>query len=273
RAAMPIISLSAARMAPERIEEELFGVDDAVGSRPGMLELAHGGTLFLDEVADMPLPTQAKILRVLTDQRFTRIGGQQMVEVDVRVVSATSRNLTEEIAAGRFREDLFYRLNVVPVHIPELARRRDDIAALASQFAARFARERCALPPQFTASALASLQSYDWPGNVRQLRNIIERTLILAPTDRLGEIDIDMLPRELFQTDGDSPAVVADSPAMMGVPLREAREEFEREYLRVQIRRFAGNISRTASFVGMERSALHRKMKSLGLMDERSTAE
>jgi two-component system nitrogen regulation response regulator NtrX len=233
-----------------------------------LLERAHGGTLFLDEIADMPMTTQAKILRVLTEQAFNRVGGQRIVKVDVRVVSATSRNLAEEIAAGRFREDLYYRLNVVPVHIPALNERREDIPALIDHFVARFASERRVPTPQVTEDAVGVLQAFDWPGNVRQLRNIVERTIILAPGDRIGRIELDMLPAEILSDQVRmSPGEAARS--IMGTPLREARENFEREYLRVQIRRFSGNISRTASFIGMERSALHRKLKTLGLVDPR----
>jgi two-component system, NtrC family, nitrogen regulation response regulator NtrX len=270
RADSPFIVVSAARMTPERVEEELFGIEDGQELvRPGLLEQAHGGTLFLDEIADMPLTTQAKILRVLTDQSFTRIGGQRMVKVDVRVVSATSRTLSEEIKAGRFREDLYYRLNVVPVHLPALSERRDDIPALVEHFAARYAAERRVPTPAVSEEAVAALQAYAWPGNVRQLRNVVERTIILAPGDRIGRIDIDMLPPEVMSDQERlNPGNAAKS--IMGTPLREARETFEREYLRVQIRRFSGNISRTATFIGMERSALHRKLKTLGLADPKA---
>ena len=272
RAAAPFIVVSAARMAPERVEEELFGSETEGVARPGLLEQAHGGTLFLDEIADMPLTTQGKILRVLTDQSYTRVGGQRPVKVDVRVLSATSRNLADEIAEGRFREDLFYRLNVVPVRIPPLRERREDIPELVTHFLARFAAERRMSAPTLSDEALAALQAHDWPGNVRQLRNIIERTIILAPSDRVGRIEVDLLPPEVL----DHPASVGVTSAtmtIMGSPLREARESFEREYLRVQIRRFSGNISRTASFIGMERSALHRKLKALGLGDKRDEDE
>lgn len=269
RTEAPFVVVSAARMTPERVEEELFGVEEGGElARPGLLEQAHGGTLFLDEIADMPITTQAKILRVLTDQSFARVGGQRTVKVDVRVVSATSRHLPEEISGGRFREDLYYRLNVVPVHLPPLADRREDIPALVDHFVARYAAERRVPTPEIAADALAALQAYDWPGNVRQLRNIVERTIIMAPGDRIGRIDIDMLPSEVL-SDQPQLASNATTTAMMGAPLREARETFEREYLRVQIRRFSGNISRTASFIGMERSALHRKLKLLGLAEAR----
>ena len=262
----PFVVVSAARMTPERVDEELFGVEESGDLvRPGLLEQAHGGTLFLDEIADMPIATQARILRVLTDQSFSRVGGTRIVKVDVRVVSATGRDLAEEIAAGRFREDLFYRLNVVPVQIPSLTERREDIPALVQHFVAHYASDRRVPTPELAADAMVALQSYDWPGNVRQLRNVIERTIILAPGDRIGRIDLDLLPAEVLGQGGST----GGAGAMMGSPLREARETFEREYLRVQIRRFSGNISRTASFIGMERSALHRKLKLLGITDSR----
>jgi len=260
----PFVVVSAAMMTPERVEEELFGVEENDVSRPGFLEQAHGGTLFLDEIADMPLTTQGKILRVLTDQSYHRVGGQRPIKVDVRVLSATSRDLQQEIAQGRFREDLFYRLNVVPVRLPPLNERREDIPELANQFLARYAAERRIPVPTFSDDAVAALQAHEWPGNVRQLRNIIERTIILAPCERVERIEVDMLPAEVLETRGSSD-LSSQAITIMGSPLREARESFEREYLKVQIRRFSGNISRTASFIGMERSALHRKLKALGI--------
>ena len=264
----PFIVVSAARMTPERVDEELFGVEEAGDLvRPGLFEQAHGGTLFLDEIADMPITTQARILRALTDQSFTRVGGTRVVKVDVRVVSATARDLVCEIAEGRFREDLYYRLNVVPVTIPPLSDRREDIPALVQHFIAHYASERRVPTPEIAPDAMVALQSYDWPGNVRQLRNVVERTIILAPGDRIGRIDLDLLPAEVLGDQGDMGT--AGGTAIMGSPLREARETFEREYLRVQIRRFSGNISRTASFIGMERSALHRKLKLLGITETR----
>lgn len=261
----PFRIISSARMDPETVEAELFGTETSDGTiRPGLLEQAHGGTLFLDEVADMPLTTQGKILRVLTDQSFFRGGGNSQVRVDVRIISGTSQDLLTSISEGRFREDLYYRLNVVPVHIPPLRERRDDIKGLCEHFAARFAADRRIDVPMISADALAALQAYDWPGNVRELRNIIERVMILAPSERLGQIDVDMLPVEVVRG---APEMLPRADAIMATPLKEARENFEREYLRIQIRRFSGNISRTASFIGMERSALHRKLKLLGLTD------
>lgn len=267
RAHAPFVIVASASMEPDTVELELFGSERGDGQvTPGLLERAHGGTLFLDEVADMPLTTQGKILRVLTDQSFNRIGGTRLVHVDVRIVSSTSRNLEEEMTSKRFREDLYYRLNVVPVHLPALSDRRADIAVLARHFLERLAAERRVPSPDISADALAALQACNWPGNVRQLRNVIERVMILAPQARLSCIEIDMLPSEILGTDLESGR---SSAMLMGASLRDAREAFEREYLRVQIRRFAGNVSRTATFIGMERSALHRKLKLLGLADER----
>lgn len=265
RADQAFVTVSSARITPERFENELFG-EEQNGKlvRPGLLEKADGGTLYFDEVADMPENTQARILRVLTEQSFVRVGGSRQIGVDVRVVSSTSRNLEEEIAANRFREDLFYRLAVVPIKIPSLADRREDIPALVMHFFARYAAEQGLDQPHVTSEALASLQTYDWPGNVRQLRNVVERTVILAPRERLAKIEPDMLPAEIS---GSSPESDDGIAPLMGVPLREARESFERQYLRIQIRRFSGNISRTAGFIGMERSALHRKLKLLGMVE------
>lgn len=273
RANAPFVVVSAARMTPERVEEELFGSERSDGTTTsGLLERAHGGTLFLDEIADMPVTTQGKILRVLTDQSFNRVGGQRQVKVDVRVLSATARDLMAEIDSGRFREDFYYRLNVVPVFIPALAERREDIPGLVEHFVARYAAERRVPTPEVTVDAMAALQAYDWPGNVRQLRNIVERTIILASGDRIARIEMDMLPAEVLNDPVAGPAA-GPSHAVMGAPLREAREAFEREYLRIQIRRFSGNISRTAHFIGMERSALHRKLKILGMVEDRDITE
>lgn len=271
RADHPFVIVNSARITPERFEQELFG-EEAEGKlvRPGLLELADGGTLYLDEVADMPLSTQARILRVLTEQSFVRVGGNRQIGVDVRVVSSTARDLGREIAEKRFREDLFYRLNVVPVAVPALAERREDIPMLAEHFFTRYAAEQGIAPPTISAEALAVLQSYDWPGNVRQLRNVVERTVILSPRENFSCVEPDMLPAEVL---GDNGGDRSSFSTLMGAPLREARENFEREYLAVQIRRFSGNISRTATFIGMERSALHRKLKLLGLGDRRHDGE
>jgi two-component system nitrogen regulation response regulator NtrX len=270
RAGQAFICVNSARITPERFEQELFGEElDGSLLRPGLLEAADGGTLYFDEIADMPLSTQARILRVLTDQAFVRVGGTRQIRVDVRVVSSSSRDLEKEIAERRFREDLFYRLNVVPVTVPALRDRREDIPPLIDHFFTRFASEQGVDAPEVGPDAMAALQAYEWPGNVRQLRNVVERTVIMTPRDRLQQIEADMLPPEIFNSRGDGDSHVS---VMMSAPLREARESFEREYLRVQIRRFSGNISRTASFIGMERSALHRKLKLLG-MSERRDAE
>jgi two-component system nitrogen regulation response regulator NtrX len=267
RAGGAFVSVNSARITPERFEQELFG-EETGGKlvRPGLFELADGGTLYLDEVADMPLSTQARILRVLTEQSFVRVGGLRQIRVDVRVVSSSTRNLEKEIAERRFREDLFYRLNVVPVTVPSLAERREDVPALVHHFFTRYANEQGIAPPEIGIEAMTALQAYDWPGNVRQLRNVVERTVILTPREKLSRIEADMLPSEIVtgRIQGDS-----RMSALMSVPLREARENFEREYLKVQIRRFSGNISRTASFIGMERSALHRKLKLLGMGERR----
>ncbi|WP_138380044.1 sigma-54-dependent transcriptional regulator [Luteithermobacter gelatinilyticus] len=262
RANGKFVVVNAASMSPDTMEHELFGTEEnGVVKKTGVFEEAHGGTLFIDEVADMPQTTQAKILRVLTDQSFERVGGTTRVHVNVRVVSATSRNLREEIEQQRFREDLYHRLNVVPVMVPPLTQRRDDIPALVHQIMGQLSAATGRQPRQITPEAMAALQAHDWPGNVRQLRNIIERLLILSSDNE--PITVDMLPAE----------IIADmeilSPhrhnEIMSLSLRDAREKFETEYLKVQISRFDGNISKTAEFVGMERSALHRKLKSLGI--------
>jgi len=272
RANGAFVLVNSARITPERFEQELFGEEvNGKQVRPGLLELADGGTLYLDEIADMPLSTQARILRVLTDQSFVRVGGTRQIGVDVRVVSSTTRDLTVEMAERRFREDLFYRLNVVPVSIPSLAHRREDIPALAEHFFTRYSNDQGLAPPEISSEAMAALQAYDWPGNVRQLRNVVERTIIMTPREKLGTVEPDMLPPEII---GGQIGLASDSlSAIMGVPLREARVSFEREYLSIQIRRFSGNISKTASFIGMERSALHRKLKLLGMADRRDEEE
>jgi len=270
RAEKAFVTVNSARITPERFEQELFGEEiDGRLIRAGLLEMADGGTLYFDEVADMPPSTQARILRVLTEQSFVRAGGNRQIGVDVRVVSSTARDLESEIEEKRFREDLYYRLNVVPVAVPPLSDRREDIPALAEHFFTRYAREQGLAPPDVSPEALAAMQVYDWPGNVRQLRNVVERTVILAPRDRMRRIEPDMLPAEVTGGSGEPGSGVS---SLMGVPLREARESFEREYLRIQIRRFSGNISKTAGFIGMERSALHRKLKLLG-MSERGLVE
>ncbi|MEN3950592.1 sigma-54 dependent transcriptional regulator [Iodidimonas sp. SYSU 1G8] len=269
RANGPFVVVSAANIAPERMEIELFGIErktvGQVQSRKiGLFEQAHGGTLFLDEVGDMPIETQNKILRVLVEQMFERVDGSRKVQVDVRVMSSTTKDLRQLIEASRFREDLYHRLNVVPIQVPPLSARRDDIPLLIEHFMDRLTISGGMARREVNADVIAALQAYEWPGNVRQLRNVVERMLILAADDVLDQIGADMLPAEINGTAG---AVLrgGQGEAIMSVPLREAREAFEKEYLQAQITRFGGNISRTASFVGMERSALHRKLKSLGL--------
>ena len=269
RSSGPFVVLNCATMNPDRIEMELFGTERGFTSadvprRIGVLEQAHGGTLLLDEVADMPLQTQGKIVRALQEQTFQRLGGSQRIEVEVRVIASTNRNLLEEIAQGRFREDLYYRLNVVPISVPPLRQRREDIPLLARHFL-KMSAEIAGLPMrEFGDDALAALQTYDWPGNVRQLRNVVDWLLIMAPGDSRQPIRADMLPPEIGAS---APSVLQldRGDEMMSLPLREAREVFEREYLIAQVNRFGGNISRTANFIGMERSALHRKLKSLGV--------
>lgn len=269
RASGPFVVLNCATMRPDRLEQELFGVEAGVeGSdsprRIGTFEQAHGGTLFLDEVADMPLETQGKIVRALQDQTFQRVGGTDPVSVDVRVISSSNRDLAQVMAQGNFREDLFYRLSVVPIRVPALGERREDIPVLARHFLKRSA-EAAGLPVrEIGEDAMAALQSHDWKGNVRQLRNVIDWLLIMAPGDASEPIRCEMLPPEIS---GITSTVLQweRGGEIMTLPLREARELFEREYLTAQVTRFGGNISRTAAFVGMERSALHRKLKSLGL--------
>jgi len=272
RAKGEFVAISAAGMVPERMDSELFG-EEGEGGRPrkiGVFERAHTGTLYLDQVADMPRETQSRILRVLVEQRFRRVGGDTDVQVDVRVISSSSRDLREEIAAGRFREDLFHRLNVVPLRVPGLAERRDDLPELIGYFIDRIS-EATGLPRRrLGEDALATLQVHDWPGNVRQLRNNVERMMILASGDPGEPITAEMLPSEASR-DGEGAGIGAEK--IIALPLREARELFEREYLNAQIRRFGGNISRTAAFIGMERSALHRKLKSLGLTGARNGEE
>jgi two-component system nitrogen regulation response regulator NtrX len=272
RAKSEFVALSAAGISPDRMDQELFG-EEGEGGRPrkiGVFERAHGGTLFLDEVADMPRETQSRILRVLVEQRFRRVGGEENVQVDVRVISSSAKNLREEIEAGRFREDLFHRLNVVPVRVPGLSERREDIAELVGYFIDRIS-EATGLPKRTLGEdAVATLQVHDWPGNVRQLRNNVERLLILAAGDPHEVITAEMLPAEVAAAGA---AGSMGPERIIALPLRDAREVFEREYLTAQILRFGGNISRTAAFIGMERSALHRKLKSLGVSPLRGGEE
>ncbi len=266
RANGPFVAVNAAAMAADRVEVEFFGVEETgqTARKVGALEEAHNGTLYIDEIADMPLDTQSKLLRVLVEQKFQRVGGGPKVSVDVRIVSSTSRDLEREMAAGRFRQDLYHRLNVVPLRVPALIERREDIPELVEHFVRQISISS-GLPPRVIGDdAMALLQSHEWPGNVRQLRNIIERVMIMTTGDPDTVITADMLPDDIganfpLSTNG------SGGEHLMSLPLRDAREIFEREYLMAQINRFGGNISRTAEFVGMERSALHRKLRALGV--------
>ncbi len=264
RAGNAFVAINCANLEPDHIESELFGVETADAPRKtGLLELAHNGTLYLDEVGDMPLETQAKILRVLVDQTFQRVGGTIRVQVDARVISSSTRDLRSEISNGRFREDLYHRLNVVPVRVPSLSERRDDIPPLVTHFMKHLSAASGLAMREIGDDAMAVLQAHNWPGNVRQLRNIVERLLILATDDAAQVISADLLPPDLGASAPWGNAGKGD--LVISMPLREAREIFERDYLLAQINRFGGNISRTAAFIGMERSALHRKLKSLGV--------
>ncbi|MGF1500611.1 MAG: sigma-54-dependent transcriptional regulator [Paracoccaceae bacterium] len=259
----PFVVVNAASMEADRMEEVLFGREAEGQARIGFFERAHGGTLFIDEVGEMPLGTQSKILRVLVDQSFRRLGGASTVRVDVRVISATNRDLEADISHGRFREDLYHRLNVVPIEMPSLEHRRDDIPELARHFLETIAREQGLARRRLSEATAAALQTRAWPGNVRQLRNLMEQLLILGgdgPEIEPGELPGPLGPDLSEQGLGGVMGLVAS------LPLREARELFEREYLIAQINRFGGNISKTASFVGMERSALHRKLKMLNVV-------
>ena len=270
----PFKAVNAASIIPERVEEELFGVEDESGNlnKVGLLERAHNGTLYLDEVADMPIETQGKLLRLLVEQRFRRLGGKVDVQVDVRVITSSSRDLIKEVSLGRFREDLYHRLNVMPLEAPPLKERREDIPALVEHFIAQLSSSTGLPSRKIGEDAMAALQAHNWPGNVRQLRNNVERLLILATGDPSQAITLKTLPPEVSvvrATKGNN-----ENEKLISLSLRDAREHFERDYLKAQIQRFGGNISRTANFVGMERSALHRKLKSLGLSsNDRNEAE
>lgn len=272
RADRNYVVLNCAILAPERIEAELFGTEsNGAGRKEGVLEQANGGTLLFDEIADMPLETQAKIVRVLQDQHFMRIGGKERIDIDIRVIASTNQNLTELIAAGKFRQDLYYRLNVVPIEMPALRDRLEDIPLLANFFMEYAAKNAHIQPRRLSDDAIGMMQAYAWPGNVRQLRNIIEWVLIMAPGGPQDVVTAEMMPPDLKQQSVDM-IHGRDGVELMSKPLREAREIFEREYLVSQVNRFGGNISRTAGFIGMERSALHRKLKSLGIQtNDRST--
>ncbi|PWB93352.1 sigma-54-dependent transcriptional regulator [Methylosinus sporium] len=265
RANGPFVVINAATITPENMEIELFGSEGGDAPRKiGALEEAHGGTLFLDEIADMPKDTQSKILRVLVEQNFQRVGGSARVEVDVRIISSSARDLTSAIEEGALREDLFHRLSVVPIRIPSLAERREDIPELIEYFMEQVSATSGMPRRKISEDALAVMQLHDWPGNIRQLRNNVERLMILTAGDATAEVSAEMLPSEIGQLVPSTPAGVRGEK-LMSLPLREAREVFEREYLIAQLNRFSNNISRTAEFIGMERSALHRKLKSLSI--------
>ena len=262
RAKGAFVSVNSASISADKMEEVLFGTESREnGIESGLLEQAHGGVLFFDEVADMPIGTQSKILRVLVEQQFSRVGGSDKVRVDMRVISSTNRDLKAEIESGNFREELFHRLNVVPVSVPSLEARRDDIPMMAEHFIEELNKSQGLPKRKLSVKALAHLQTRDWPGNIRQLRNVLERSLILGTES--GDIQADELLVKEASSQENSNALGGN---LIGLPLREARELFERDYLVTQINRFGGNISKTANFVGMERSALHRKLKTLNVV-------
>lgn len=275
RAEGPFIVLNCASLHPDRLEAELFGteiigLDPNVPRKIGLLEQAHGGILFLDEITDLPLPTQSKLIRVLQDQSFCRLGDHQKIDVDVRIIGATSANVQQAIKDGHFREDLYYRLSVVPIVIPSLQERVTDIPLLMHYFMQQAASTHGRPARILSEEATIVLQSYEWPGNIRQLRNVIEWVLIMAPGGSKDLVTIEMLPPEIRS---DASFNHMGSPSIVVMPLREAREAFEREYLLAQVNRFGGNISKTARFVGMERSALHRKLRALGVHEGRGSEE
>ena len=257
-----------ARLSSDRVDAELFGAESLQSHRRvvGLFEQAHRGTLYFDEVCDLPLETQGKIVRAVNEQRFRRVGGNTEVAVDVRVISASSKDLECEINEGRLREDLYYRLGVVPLAMPSLVERRDDIPLLAKQITNLIAKQNGVKPIKLSDEIFAAMQGYDWPGNIRQLHNVIETLLIMAPADHDQPISLGLLPAEIQNISRQN--MVSGMEQLMALPLRGAREEFEREYLVTQLRRFGGNISRMAVFIGMERSALHRKMKALDIVSD-----
>lgn len=262
------VVMNAASLLPSQVDTELFGVEDTNptggAAKLGLFEKAHGGTLFIDEIADMQWETQGRLLKTLQEQSFERVRGNKRVAVDVRVIAASNRDLKTEMATGQFREDLYYRLNIVPIHMPALRERREDIPELCTYFMKRAAEAAGLATRQFSEDAMAVLQAYAWPGNVRHLRNIMEWLLIMSPSENGKPVEVDMLPPELLETHS-TIMHPDDNNAIMSLPLREAREIFERQYLSAQIARFGGNISKTSAFIGMERSALHRKLKMLGI--------
>lgn len=270
RAGKPFMVINCANLRPERLETELFGSDEPGAESIGVLEQADKGTLLLDEVADMPIETQGKILRALQEQKFTRIAGKREIEADTRIIASTNRNLEREISEGKFRQDLYYRLNVVPIHVPPLRERAQDVPELLDYFTRHISESSGLIAKSFSAKALAAMQAYSWPGNIRQLKNVVEWVMIMKGHQNSGMYEDTDLPPEIA---GRKPVIAsADSVKpyenLTALPLREAREMFEREYLQAQVNRFGGNISRTAQFVGMERSALHRKLKTLQVLGE-----
>jgi two-component system nitrogen regulation response regulator NtrX len=265
RKGKPFVEVNCAAIPEELIESELFGhvkgaFTGAHAERRGKFEMAAGGTLFLDEIGDMSLKTQAKVLRALQEQVVEPVGGVVSVKVDVRVLAATNKDLTAEIRAGRFREDLYFRLNVIPIFVPPLRDRPDDIPLLADFFMGELAREYGRRPKKLDAGAATGLRSYRWPGNVRELRNVIERLMIMVPGETITLADLAFLDASAFTTADDS------APAL---PLHVARERFERDYILRALAAQQGNISRTAEALGVERSNLYRKMRSFGIAPAR----
>jgi two-component system nitrogen regulation response regulator NtrX len=262
------VEVNCAAIPEDLIESELFGhvrgaFTGAVADRRGKFELAHGGTIFLDEIADMSLKTQAKVLRVLQEQIMEPVGGSNRIKVDARVLAATNKDLTGEIRAGRFREDLYFRLNVVPIFVPPLRDRQEDIPLFADHFMALLAREYGRRPKTFDTDALDALRQYPWPGNVRELRNVIERLMIMVPGDRISSRDV------TFLDQGPPPDGRAATQNLSSAPLHEARDQFERDYILRALAAQQGNISRTADVLGIERSNLYRKMRSFGIAPSR----
>ena len=266
RSEAPFVAINCALLHPERIESELFGTEDSEGGHPGLLEQAHSGTLLLDEVADMPLETQGKILRTLQEQRFHRVGGVAPIEVDVRIIASSNRDLEALVQDGSFREELFYRLNIVELKVPALARRPEDIPDLADHFLRRAADNIGLGARHLAPETIETMQAYEWPGNVRQLRNVIDWLLIMTPGTTDAPIGADSLPPELRTQDATPSLGGGVEQAFLHLPLREAREQFEREYLSLWLARSDGRIARVADAVGMDRTALYRKLRGLNLI-------
>ncbi len=271
----PFIIVSCTTLNPDRFEEELFGIDRNPGNPAssciGLLEKAHTGTILFDQVTDMPLPVQGRLARFLQDGFLQRINGQNAVKIDTRVIATSSINVEQEIKKGKFKEDLFYRLNVVPIHVKPLVHRQEDIVDLAKYFLEQtcklYGRPQYILAPE----TMTALQTYPWPGNIRQLRNIIDWVVIMLPENFQGKITPEMLPPDISAS-LPTASLRNEAEDVLQMPLRDAREIFEKQYLLSQVARFSGNISQTASFVGMERSALHRKLRALGVTRHDSKA-